>query len=118
MAQTISELFATVRDQLQDTRVPYRHSDAKLVRYLNGALRDARRLRPDLFLPGLADTAFSYTAANVTDNTQVPVEESYLTPFIEYVTGLVSVEEDEYVEDSRAAMLLTRFNAKLVGRGV
>lgn len=116
MAQSISELIATVRHQLQDTRVAYRHSDEKLVRYLNAALRDMRRLRPDLFLPDLASTTFAYTADDVA--LDLPVEESYVTPFIDYLFGIISLEEDEYVEEGRAPALLARFAAKLTGRGV
>lgn len=116
MPQTISDLITTARALIKDNRegVTPRHSDAKLIRYLNLALSDARRLRPDLFLPSVATTDVVYTDANL--NTVFPLEYSYVTPFVEYMAAMVSLEEDEYVAEGRAQALAARFAAKLLGK--
>ena len=58
MALGVGDLITQAREIIQDTGMEFdgegdRHSDAKLIRYLNTALADAYRLRPDLFFPGV-----------------------------------------------------------------
>jgi len=117
---TIGELVTTARDLLQDNRdpakAPYRHIDEKLCRYLNMALMDAKRLRPDLFLPDISTKEFAFAKTDFA--VPFPLEYMYQSPFIEYMVGMVSVEEDEYVEEGRAAALLMRFGAKLMTRNM
>lgn len=120
MPRTVGEVLTSVRDVLQDSRdptvAPYRHSTAKLLRYLNSGLASARRLRPDLFFPSAAETDYAFGEADV--STPFPVEFSYVPVFVDYIAGMVSLEEDEYVAEGRAAGLLSRFVGQLVGKGV
>jgi hypothetical protein len=118
MARVLSDLLGIARSLLQDTRTgaSQRHSDDKLLGYLNLALADARRLRPDLFTPDVSASLPYYTSANVGD--AFPVDESYMPAFIEYIAGMVSMEEDEYVAEGRAAALTVRFTQRLVGKSV
>jgi hypothetical protein len=122
MPLTVNDLLTSVRDQLQDTRlldgsgfaVAPRHSDEKLIRYLNLGLADARRIRPDLFLPSLETDPPLYTTADLA--TPFVLEYAWSVPFIEYIVGMVSLEEDEYVAEGRAAAMLQRFALKMIGK--
>lgn len=50
MSFTVAEIIADVRDEIQDTVIPYRYSDGFIVRKLNQVMRRAAILRPDLFV--------------------------------------------------------------------
>ena len=97
MAWTIKDAIDVVRDNLHDTRVGnYRNSDAKLLRYFNMAISEARKVRPDLFLP-LADNPFElYFPSDLTDLTEFPIDGMYFPAVVNYVTGAVEVSEDEF----------------------
>jgi len=115
-----SDILTQARYLLQDSRTPYRHSDEKLVAYLNSALSDARRLRPDLFFPTITDEISEGFTTFVTTNTtalSIPFEDSYFTTFVDYVVGMASSEEDEFVNSGRAAAFSQRFVVKLTGKG-
>jgi hypothetical protein len=113
MAHTLSDILTLARDQLQDTRTPYRHSDEKLIRYLNMSLATGLRVRPDLFLPNVHQADYAYTTADLA--VVFPVEFSYREAFVYYLVGTVSLEDDEFVADGRAAALLAQFKQKLTG---
>lgn len=113
MAQTLGDVLTLCRDQLQDTRQPYRHSTEKLYRYLNLALSDALSLRPDLFLPSAYAAEFAYTETDAA--TTVPIEFGYIVALVYYVVGTVSIEDDEFVANGRGAALLAQFKRKLTG---
>jgi len=46
---TVAEVITEVRTLVQDTRAPYRYSDAVLLRFLNQTVRRMATIRPDLF---------------------------------------------------------------------
>lgn len=127
MAWTIKDAIDTARDHIQDAREGnYRHSDEKLIRYFNQAMSDARKLRPDLFLPNITENFNFYTVADLGDpdalpdpipSTDFPLDLMYFTPVVEYVTGLVGLGDDEFAQDGRAISLLNRFSQKLIGKG-
>ena len=112
---TLGEILTVIRDQIMDSRTgaPYRHSDAKLLRYVNLGLAEARRIRPDLFLPSVFVTTYVYTTDDLAQ--PFPLTYGYEMALIEYVSGYVSIEEDEYVAEGRAAALLQRYSNKLLG---
>lgn len=47
---TPAEIITEARVLIQDTRVPYRYSDADMLRFVNQTLRRILVLRPDLFM--------------------------------------------------------------------
>ena len=132
---TISDLIRQAREVLQDVgsvdvggssvTVQTRHSDAKLVGYMNQAFAQAKRLRPDLFLadvstspPAYADTPTPFfTAADIALPTppDFPLDDTYYTCFVEYVAGFAGLGDDEFAQDGRAAGLILRFERTLTG---
>lgn len=122
MVWTIKDAIDVARDHIQDVRSDvgggeFRHSDAKLMRFFNSALSDARKLRPDLFIPNLNTPLPLYTEADLTALTPFPIDHMYFTAVAEYVAGIVGMGDDEFAVDGRAVVLLNRFAQKLTGRG-
>lgn len=109
---TVGDYLKEARVLLQDTRVPYRYSDEEMVRGLNIALMEARRLRADLFLP-LFDVP---VLAEAVPDPAVPVamDPMYRSSLIYYVVGRMQLRDDEPTVDTRAAALLAKFTSQLL----
>lgn len=136
----VSEVIAQVRDLLADTLEPYRHENAKLIRYLNDACRDGYSIRPDLFY-GYIPAAVPITTQdqdgnpitfNVTrtfselqvpefeeddiaNGTEFPLNAMFIPPFVQYTVSMAEFEDDEYAADGRAAVFHKTFAQKLRG---
>lgn len=119
----IKDLIRTVREVIQDLGMEFdfdgdRHSDTKLIRYVNMALLDAFRVRPDIFdLCGYPETIPQITVEQFEANDPLPVEMVFFSAIADYVAGLVALGDDEFVVDGRAVTLLNRFTQKLQGKG-
>lgn len=114
MAQTIADAVTQVRDIVQDSKLPYRNSDTIIFQYLNSALSDVHRHRPDLFI-GALDEAFTlYTEADIDE--PFPIDHTYFTAIVDFIVGMIAMRDDEFVADGRAEIVLNRFIAKLKGK--
>jgi len=113
MLDTLGQVVLEARRLLQDEVVPYRYPDKDLVDALNIAILDARRLRPDLFLPVFSlpfyDTA---TAPNMAAS--FPIEAHFRMPFIYFVVGRMEIRDDEQTQDGRAVAFMTTWRQQLV----
>lgn len=122
MATTLAEAIKQTRDIIQDAREPLRHSDDKLVGYVNDAMLDAWRLRADLFLvTGTKASSWvapvEMTIADIELGTQLPISPQYFTATVDYVSGMIGLGDDEFAVEGRAVTLLNRYSQKLVGKG-
>lgn len=111
MARTIGQCIADARTILQDRVPTHRYPEAELYAIFTSAMSDARRLRPDLFLPTLLRPFEAYTEAD--RDTPFPITELYWTAVVNYVVGRAELRDDQYNQDSRAASLLSSFKALL-----
>lgn len=111
---TIAEVVLSARYLLQDTAVPYRFSDARLVGTFNGALRETFRLRPDLFL-ATSYVIPSYTEADLAALTVFPLEDQWYNAVVEFIVGYTELSDDEFTLDGRAASLLAAYKRQLTG---
>ena len=109
MLATVQALLDEVRVLLLDASVPYRYSDAELIRALNIAIMEARRLRPDLFLASSFTLPMYSTGADV-----FAIEPMYRPSFIYYVVGRAQLRDDEATQDARAGVLMNKFVAQLL----
>lgn len=121
MGWKISDAILQARQLVQDTRTAsLRHSDEKLIGYFNSAMSDVRKLRPDLFLGTSSASLWTdipfFTVSNLPDD--FPLDTQYFSPVVDYVAGMVGMEDDEYSNDGRAVGLQNRFAMKLSGKGV
>lgn len=123
MARTISSLISEARGYIQDSVEPYRYTDADLLTYLNDAMTEIYRVRPDLYYD-LAITAGGYDGytvpqyvlANLSDNTELPLNPMVQTAVAYFVAGSAALRDDEHTVDARATALLSLFEQKLRGR--
>ena len=112
-------MTASIDDVLHDARVilmdtdpdNYRRSTSELVRLYNSALREARRLRPDLFIGQYGVALSTQTPSDTTDYTAVnfPLPEWVMPAFASYIAGRAELADDEYADDGRSAALLKEF---------
>lgn len=110
---TPSAILTTARDLLQDTVAGYRYSEASLYRALNQALRDAKRLRPDIyFVDGEIQPVPTIDATNVA--TPIKIDDQFAQAFVLYVVGFAELRDDQFTQDSRAAALLNQFRGTLL----
>lgn len=119
----IGDLINQAREIIQDTGMEGdydgdRHTDTKLIRYLNTAVADSYRLRPDIFFPGVINRNIpSFVVADIAANTEFPIDQTFFSAYVDYVAGYVALGDDEFAQDGRAVSLLNRFSQKLVARG-
>jgi hypothetical protein len=109
--ETVADLVANARVLLQDRIEPYRYETDQLVAALNIALQDARRIRPDIFLPNF--TIPSYSSADMSATIVFP--EFYKSALLYFVVGFAHMRDEEATADARATALLGTFNAELTG---
>lgn len=108
----LSDLISQVRELVQDEVEPYRYSDARLYRTLNNAFAEAYRVRPDIFVDLEFQVPF-VTPLNVLD--EFPLDVQFYTAFVDFVTSMTELSDDEWTVDSRAIALLQLFNSRLGG---
>ena len=116
-ARTIAMLIAQARTMLQDLQaVPsYRYLDQELIDNINGAMIDARRMRPDLFLSfGLRVPLPVFGIADIAAGTLFPIDESCFVAFVYYVVGRAEMREDTFADNSRAVTLMNKFTSQMM----
>lgn len=107
--QTVADYIGQARVLLQDTvEGAYRYTDAELVLSLDMAIREARRLRPDMFRYGKLPTYIGLPT-----DTLVEVEEAYMSSIVYYITGNAQLRDAEENQDARATVFLNKFVAQL-----
>lgn len=113
MAKTVGDVISDARALLQDEDAQlYRYPTAALFGYLNTALIEAKKIRPDLFLDYIDLPTPSFSAG---DEAQAfPVDEMAFAPCVFYVTGFAELRDDEFTVDNRAVTLMQQFHQKLL----
>jgi hypothetical protein len=107
--ETVADYVAEARVILEDKVPPYRYPDDDLVTALNIAIREARRVRPDLFL----SSKFVLPKYTTADTTAVAIDEQYRSTFLYFIVGRAQLRDEEQTEDARAAAYLNKFVAQL-----
>ena len=119
MNLTIDDAILEARRILGDsnTDVGYRYSEDMLVRALNSALLEMRRLRPDLFRSYYGVGLTQYTTSDLSSSTALPINEMYMPPLAAFMAGWIELSDDEFTVDNRAGILLQRFAQQLTVGG-
>jgi hypothetical protein len=112
MARTVADVLGRARLLLQDSVPPYRYPDTMLLEFLDLALLEARRVRPDLYLGRLRKEV-----PVVTTGTVFPLPEAFIPPCVAYVAGMCDLIEEESVAEGRATALIGRFTSQLLSPG-
>lgn len=112
MAYTVKDVLRRARQIAQDAKPEYRVEDGVYINYLNDALFEVRRLRPDLFIASNGVVG-EVTMENLEDD--LGIDGMYFTSVVDYVGGMVSAADDKFSPDGRSAMLMDKFMSRLVG---
>jgi hypothetical protein len=123
---TVGSYIKDVRTLLQDRIEPYRYSTHSLVRALNLALIEARRLRPDLFVgyldavpqffwDGAEDSPAEDDESNPTWEEFVPMELQFRGAFVYGITSHALARDQEDIEDERSTGFMKSFINTLTG---
>jgi len=124
--KTIDDVQTEVRMILNDNETPYRYSEASIAQILNTALREVYRLRPDAYIGNFtsgqlsANLANTYTTADfgLTPATTFPLDDRlFFGPVVFFIAGRLEIEDDEFADDQRAALLMAAFQKQLTGVG-
>lgn len=106
---TMQAVLDLARQPLNDPgKVSY--PDAVLLPYLNTAIREVLRLRPD-YRVGSSLAWGSYTDRLVGDT--FPLPDDLMQAAADYVSGRAEMGDDEHVNSARAQQLLTLFVSEL-----
>lgn len=123
--KTLDDAMTEIRLIVNDSDIGFtRFSNDIILAKINSALRDVYRYRPDAFIGNFTQGVFSSNAMvtyEITDlglATPWPVDDRlFFTPVLLYVAGMVELADDEFVDNSRAAQLLSSFRQALIGVG-
>jgi hypothetical protein len=120
VAKTLDDVVSEARLMLQDRRVPYRYTQADLASAVNTAMRELKRLRPDVFLsydPENPITLPNYVEADIgaLPAKAFPIDEIFFQAIVFHVVGKLQLGDDEFAVDNRAMTLLAAFRQQLVG---
>ena len=109
MATTYQQVVTRARRILQDEDpANYRYPDDSLLDGVNDAMKEVRRIRPDLFL----NTGFEVPVA--TDLAQnVLLEDQWFMALVYFTAGFQMLRDDEFSLDSRAVNLLNKGTSQL-----
>lgn len=110
--RTLQDVIDGARAYLQDTEVPYRYPTEDLIRHMNDAFNEMRRLRPDIAFPAFTDDPPQYDASEL--STPFPFGNQWLLPATYYVVGNIEMRDDQFATGGRAAAMLQFFQQKLV----
>lgn len=126
VTKTMDDLVVEVRAILNDLSVPYRYPNTQIIQITNTALREVYRLRPDAYIgnfiagqlsSNLANT-YSVSDLGLTPATPFPLDDRlFFGPIVFYVAGRIEIEDDEFADDQRAAILMTAFKQQLTMTG-
>ncbi len=118
MAQTLGTLIAEARVLLQDVSPTsggvLRYSDDELMQCINAAMIETRAKRPDLFLPLGLRVPVPYYNAETDQAVAFPLDTSVYNAFVYYIVGRSEMREDTFADNSRAAVLMTKFQSELM----
>lgn len=109
MLTTLGDIVDVVYEMLQDVDQE-RYQKSSVYNALNEGLLEARRLRPDFWRAGNGSPP-QYAQSD--EDLELDFPEQYKPALVNYVTGRVLLRDREDSTDSRAAILLNTFTAKL-----
>src|SRR5262245_54429235 len=111
--ETVGQYIEEARRLLQDEVTPYRYPQNDLIDALNIGLLEARRLRPDLFLPVFTIAWFDPSGTPDLTKT-VPMDPMYRQTLIYYMVGRAQLRDDEPTTDQRSGAFLQKFTSQMM----
>lgn len=109
MPKTVEQIILGARRILQDEVTPYRNPTDDLLSFLNNALYELKRIRPDAWLGQFGVDLPEYTDTPGDLAELIPINPMFYQGLIYFVAGYAELKDDEYTVDGRAALLLQAF---------
>lgn len=107
---TINDYLERARILLQDRMVgAYRYPDSDLLIAFDSAIREAKRLRPDMFITTPMPAVMGMPVTTV-----VTLDDQYMSSFVYYIVGWVQLQDMENTQDARASVFLNKFVSQLL----
>jgi hypothetical protein len=110
--RTLRQLIEEARGHVMDVDAG-RYSDEDFLTYINNALYEIYRLRPDAYFGPLGNVVPQYETDDLDE--EFPLSGIFYTATVYFLAGSASLRDDEHVVESRATALLAMFAAKLIG---
>lgn len=98
MARTVGEVLTSAGYTLNDEDST-RYTQAERIGFVVDALNAMRVIRPDLFIG-----AFSTPIGTLTTVSNLPVDEQFFRPIVDYVVSRCSLKDDEAINTGRAEL--------------
>lgn len=120
----IDDVITEARETIGDSVEPFRYPTAMLMGFLNTALRELYRYRPDAFIGNFVQGVLSYNPVptyDVTDlgtDTSFPADDRvFFNPVVFFVAGRAELSDDEFSDQGRAMTLMQSFRGMLITPG-
>lgn len=104
MALTVNDVITRARSHLNDAVTPYRYTDSDLVAFVNDAVVEAQRHRPDFFVGAYDKDHF---VTGLADEYPLPTFTLHLTSV--FVAGMAELRDDEHANTGRSNALVGKF---------
>lgn len=110
---TVADIVTRARADLNDKDSDlYRYSTEELLGFINAAMFEIRRNRPDFFY-GVSTTP-QYTTTDISALTEFEFPQ-FAEAVTRFTVGRAEIRDDEFSEDGRAMQLLQMFSAAVTG---
>ena len=124
--KSIDDVMTEARAAINDSTLPYRFSVQLLLSYLNTALYEVYRYRPDLFVGNF--TAGILSTVSIPTFVQGDLGQAPATPLpvdprlafnaiVYFVAGRAELSDDEFTDEGRAQLLIKSFQQMLQAPG-
>ena len=99
MARTVAEVLTSAGRTLNDEDST-RYTEAERIGFVVDAINAIKTARPDLFI-GL----FSTPVGTLTTASNLPIDDQFFRPLVDYVIGRCESKDDESVVSARAELM-------------
>lgn len=124
---TYADLISEARDFTQDAVAPFRNEDTFYIKHVNRGLQEIGRMRPDAYyelfdannlnVPVIVEDVEEddLVAPQVLVTNEFQIDMIFYAPLLAYLIGITEVQDDEFTDEGRAAMLLQQFRNTILG---
>lgn len=124
LVKTIDDAINEARLIINDARVPFRYADTSMISHLNTALAEVYRYRPDAYIGNFttatlgSNSVTAYATSDLGLNVAFPLDNRiFFSAVVAYIAGRAELSDDEFTDNSRAAIMLAAFRQNLIGQG-
>lgn len=99
MARKVSEVITSAAATLNDVD-KVRYLEPEQIGFVVDALQMVRNIRPDLFIG-----RFNVALGTLTANSDLPIDEQFFRPIVDYVIARCETKDAEHVVSGRAELM-------------